>query len=336
MIDWTRMGPPSSAAALVRLGGELGIAADDLLQDSGLTASMLTSLETQVSGIQDVHLVRNLHRMVPRHDHLGVLVGRRFHSTTYGTVGFAMSCASDLNEVDRIFGTFQELAFVMTGVSGSLLDRRFDATDLPSDVRDFYSQRDSAATMNLFHELLDPTFTPERATFAQPAPDSAAGRQAFAEAYGPHLSFDAEHTALQLPAASLTLPLRRSTPTQMPLLLDQCRLQLEQHRTQTQVSSQVTRTITDLLDQGATIDMVARALLVSPRTLRRQLAAEGTTYRDLLESVRAREATDLLVRPALTVAQVASRLGYENPPAFTTAFRRWYGVTPTEFRLAAS
>ena len=86
----------------------------------------------------------------------------------------------------------------------------------------------------------------------------------------------------------------------------------------------------------ASCDSVAflRTLGVSPRSLQRRLAAAGTGFRELLEQVRADLAWRQVARTDLSFARVAELLGYDSQASFTRAFRRWYGVTPREARLA--
>lgn len=78
----------------------------------------------------------------------------------------------------------------------------------------------------------------------------------------------------------------------------------------------------------------ARALGMSPRTLRRRLAQEGTTYRELSQSRRCEAARELLRNPELTLQGVAVELGFSDLTAFHRAFRRWSGRTPGEYRAA--
>jgi AraC-like DNA-binding protein len=77
---------------------------------------------------------------------------------------------------------------------------------------------------------------------------------------------------------------------------------------------------------------LAERLALSPRTLKRRLKEEGTSFLELLNDRRQRDACDLLAKSDLPVRDVARRLGYENPANFTRAFSRASGVTPTAFR----
>jgi AraC-like DNA-binding protein len=75
-------------------------------------------------------------------------------------------------------------------------------------------------------------------------------------------------------------------------------------------------------------------LHVDTRTLRRRLAAEGTSYRSLVADARASMAAHLLADPSLTIDTVASRLGYYDAAALSKAFHRWFGQSPGTFRSA--
>lgn len=84
------------------------------------------------------------------------------------------------------------------------------------------------------------------------------------------------------------------------------------------------------------IDDVARQLAVAPRTLQRRLAAEGMSFKELVDLVRRDAAERLLADRSLAVAEIAYLLGFSEPGAFHRAFRRWHGVTPVEYRRRAA
>ncbi|MES2106060.1 MAG: AraC family transcriptional regulator ligand-binding domain-containing protein [Pseudomonadota bacterium] len=77
---------------------------------------------------------------------------------------------------------------------------------------------------------------------------------------------------------------------------------------------------------------MAAALRISPRSLHRLLAREGTSYFHITESVRIERAKRLLLA-GVTTEDVAERLGYSDGRSFRRAFKRWTMLTPSEFRL---
>lgn len=85
-----------------------------------------------------------------------------------------------------------------------------------------------------------------------------------------------------------------------------------------------------------TLDRVAAALHMGPRTLQRRLAAEGTSLRALVDDIRYRRAARLLALPGARVGHVAQALGYTDPTAFWRAWRGWTGETPSETRRSVT
>ncbi|HHW1804916.1 TPA: helix-turn-helix domain-containing protein [Pseudomonas aeruginosa] len=79
------------------------------------------------------------------------------------------------------------------------------------------------------------------------------------------------------------------------------------------------------------IQSVARHLRLTERTLRRRLAAEGCSYRQILDDARQARARKLL-RTELSVERISELLGYSDASSFRHAFRRWTGQSVSAFR----
>jgi AraC-like DNA-binding protein len=77
---------------------------------------------------------------------------------------------------------------------------------------------------------------------------------------------------------------------------------------------------------------VAAAFDIAERTFRRQLSAEGSSFRALLDQVRFRKAQQLLQGSRQPVEAIAQQLGYAESAAFIHAFQRWAGCSPAAFR----
>jgi AraC-like DNA-binding protein len=85
-----------------------------------------------------------------------------------------------------------------------------------------------------------------------------------------------------------------------------------------------------LLEGGCEMSSIARLLGNHPRTLRRRLKEEGTSFQVLLDDARREHAMRLLQTASVT--EVALSLGFSETSAFTRAFRRWVGLPPREYR----
>lgn len=77
---------------------------------------------------------------------------------------------------------------------------------------------------------------------------------------------------------------------------------------------------------------VAERLGISQSTLRRRLHREGTSFQALKDEGRRTAALRLLAGTELSLTEIASQLGFPDNSAFFRVFRRWMGVTPSEFR----
>ena len=101
--------------------------------------------------------------------------------------------------------------------------------------------------------------------------------------------------------------------------------------------SPLSRTIEDwlnttYLDGTAHMQALASSLGMSPRTLRRHLARQRTSFSAILERWRRNTAVAMLRSQDLSVQQIAKRLGYSHASNFERAFKRWTGLSPTSYR----
>jgi AraC-like DNA-binding protein len=76
------------------------------------------------------------------------------------------------------------------------------------------------------------------------------------------------------------------------------------------------------------IASVASTLGMSERTLRRMLEEQGTSYREIVKNLRLDLAKSLLKDPKITTAEIAFRLGFSEPSAFSRAYKNWVGSSP--------
>jgi len=99
------------------------------------------------------------------------------------------------------------------------------------------------------------------------------------------------------------------------------------------VASDVRRLLISLLPSGQVDqDRVAQRMHRSASTLHRQLAAENTSYREILDSTRRGLAEDYLRDARFSLAEIAYLLGFSDQSNFSRAFRRWTNRTPREFQ----
>lgn len=102
--------------------------------------------------------------------------------------------------------------------------------------------------------------------------------------------------------------------------------------------SPVRRYIDDhLRDGGLSVSAVATALGVTPRYVQKLFQREGTTFSRYLLDRRLAEARKLLLQGARMpqISATAYEVGFGDISYFNRAFRKRYGVAPSDIRKEA-
>ena len=86
----------------------------------------------------------------------------------------------------------------------------------------------------------------------------------------------------------------------------------------------------ELLRDG--LEATAAALALHPRTLQRRLQSEGVKYVDVQSQAKCQRAQTMLKRRAISMESISIELGFSDRRAFTFAFKRWTGMSPSAYR----
>ncbi|WP_093617220.1 AraC family transcriptional regulator [Streptomyces indicus] len=174
------------------------------------------------------------------------------------------------------------------------------------------------------------------ASFACPPPPY---KDEYPQLFGCPVHFGAERTGAGFAARYLAAPLVRDEDELAQMLRRAPFELLSRREYETTVAEQVRRALVRALGDAPRLPALgetAARLAVSPATLRRRLAAENTSYKELKDSVRRDAAIAHLAEGGEPIAELAARLGFSEDTAFHRAFRRWTGTTPGAYRLATS
>lgn len=324
-----------SAKVLVQFAAARGVASADSLQGSGLTPPLLEQPRTEIRAEQELTVVRNIVRRLGHLPGVGLDAGLRYHLSTYGIWGFALLTSPTCRSAAEIALRYLDLTYALVHfrleTRGAHLALILDDSDIPEDLRQFLLERDFAAWSNAVRELGVLPVAAAQFRFAQPEYGAR-----FAELCGIAPRFGAAENAILHRAADVDAPLPQADPKVWRLCLEQCRQLLDTRQTRSGVSGKVR----DLLLRGSSempdIKAVAASLHVAPRSLRRHLEQEGTSFRELLDEVRLTLAEEMLGTGRIKLGEIALRLGYAEPASFTHAFKRWKGVSPAAYRKQRS
>jgi AraC-like DNA-binding protein len=128
------------------------------------------------------------------------------------------------------------------------------------------------------------------------------------------------------------LPIVNSDPYLNKLLVEMCERSLAgQRRTAESFGARVENAVAPLLPHGAARSArIAAGFGMSERTFARRLSGEGLTFSGLVDRLRLELARRYLLEEGLPISKVAWLLGYKEAGAFSHAYRRWTGKSPSE------
>ncbi len=130
----------------------------------------------------------------------------------------------------------------------------------------------------------------------------------------------------------LDLPCRSADDRLLRVLKGYCEEILRQRSEASDLKREIEHLVATRLPSGTvTNQLVARELGMSERTMARCLVGLGTSFGQILDGGRHQLALRYLGEPNARASQIAYLLGYSEPSAFNHAFRRWTGVSPSEF-----
>ena len=175
--------------------------------------------------------------------------------------------------------------------------------------------------------LVSPTWSPAHVC-SMSSPEGER-REVFEEIGVPQVAFGRDCTGFVIPASMLALPLTHNKLRGGKVDDDRLR--------QTTLPTSSTDSLRYALRSYAgetwlSIGEVAEVFDSSARTIQRRLTAERTSYTRLLEQTRMEIAGERLESTEIAIANIARQVGYSHQANFTRAFRRWTGVSPSEYR----
>lgn len=309
---------------------------DRMLAEVGISRMLLTQQRSRVTEDQLVQLVQRLWRDTDD-ELLGLgshpLPRGSFRLLCYGLIG-----ATDLGEaLERLQGFLRALPAIPLEITIGAATSRLGIATTPASTGDpehLMPLVGLGAAHRLIAWLLKDQVRLVRVEFPFAEPHR---RAAFDALFDAPVRFSAGSAGIVFDSALLRSLVMRNEKDVDELVARAPRDLLLRPRYAVTLSERVRRMLDPGLKNGdwPSAEDIARRLSMSQETVRRKLADESTSVRQLTEDTRRDAAVTALVQGNESVAQLAARLGFSEPSAFTRAFRRWTGSTPAAYRRAA-
>jgi AraC-like DNA-binding protein len=153
--------------------------------------------------------------------------------------------------------------------------------------------------------------------------------------FGVPLVFESAMNALVVDEAMMQMSLPSPNPYLSEVLRAHAEELLEKLDRSKSTRGRVESLLIPLLHTGeANVDTIAASLAVSRQTLFRRLKAEGVTFEKVLDELRHKLALHYLRGENASVHETAYLVGFSDPAAFSRAFTRWTGKSPSRLRAS--
>jgi AraC-like DNA-binding protein len=330
---------PSSYSRLI--GRELELQVRDLsklLKFTDLSVEQFMQEDTLLTAQQQIQILQN-GLQLSHCEYFGLRIGRRLTPATHGAMGFLANSSPNLLMALKAFQIF--LPTRMSFVSLELKSDaewvecfiRFDV-ELSPAIHCALSETIAVIFMECAAFIIGRPLTEVSFNFTHPKPT-------YSEIYSQFLSgssmFSAPELMIRVPMTVCQIPNASANYESYMLAMRECEsilanlhLQLESKNQRITYQIQkmmLSHPLGELNEEDA-----AAILFVSKRTLARQLTKEGSSYKQIRDKILSQQASGYLRNSDLSVDAIAFLLNYYDSANFRRAFKRWFNLTPSQYR----
>jgi len=323
--------PSGWVRTIARALDSRGLPGRDLVTRAGLDPRGLTDSRARYL-VSDVGRLWRLAVEATGDPCIGLFVSRFVNMTTFQALGCSVLASATLKEA---FERMVRYGRFVTDVGSFRLDASGDRYRVslevhPGAIRPCDESLDAflALQVHTVRALTDNReLSPLAVALERPEPRPS---EPFHKLFRAPIRFSAAANSLEFGRAQLDAPLP-SANAELAHRSDEVLSRYLAELDQAQVAARVRAAVAQRLGDGEPPEeSVARTLGMSPRTLQRRLADEGTTYHQVLSRTREQLAC-AYIREGWSVTEVAFTLGFGDTSSFSRAFKRWTGVAPSQY-----
>lgn len=267
-------------------------------------------------------------------DNFGLYYGHQFQPQALGLLGYIGLCSSTVEQalinVARAFPYHQQNSLICLVDDGECY--RFD---YQVRHRAILSKRQDAELSlgiinNLIRHVLGSQWAPRAVHFEHPRPESW---HEHCRLFNAPVYFEQQCNSLIIPKLNLGRRMPASDPTLLIVMQDAIRQLNTQEKTLPNiVDDTIVQVRNQLLSGEPVMEVVAEKMGLSSYSLQRRLRDQGVSFTVIVDKTRCELATHYLLQHHLPISELAPLLGYSEASAFSRAFRRWFGISPRQWR----
>lgn len=263
---------------------------------------------------------------------LGLRLGQNVAPRHAGVLGYMLTASRNLDEALQRLDRYQRLAYDVTPMErrqgSGHLDLVWGAEQgRPGPLVD---ETSITVLVQFCRNITGQELKPQFVHFINPKPKDL---RPYTEYFGCPVRFAQPETVVRIDAAALVSPLRAADPALIEIMQRHAENLLAKLPHEEALITQTRQALAACLHEGEPcIEAIAARLGRSTRTLQRELGVVGSSFREVLNTLRKELALAYLTQPHLSMLDIAMLLGYTEQSAFTRKFRQWTGKSPSEYR----
>lgn len=263
----------------------------------------------------------------------GLSLGSKLHVSKHGTIGMAVISADTVGQAIKDIARYYQTTITFCDMAMFYQDDRIvlelkEAFTSP-EVKVIVVEALMLTLQNALEFVSGQPLTESRIIFGYPPPP-------YADQYDLYFSgkteFDGDRHLMILPASFQEVRCVSADARIHRMAEEQLQHQMHELRANNITAQHILAELRKNPAAMPTLKDMAKAFSLSSRTLIRHLQTEGTTYRDLRESIHKQMAMDSLRNSDLSIDAIAMELGYGDTTSFRRAFKRWCGCSASEYR----
>jgi AraC-like DNA-binding protein len=326
--------PSGLASAIGACAAGYGIDIDPLCKALNLDTASFSDLTGRISLDRLCRLLETC-ALISNDDAFGLKTIDFFSAGSTGPYGYGLMTAPTALDFFRFIGDHQQYIsdknFARMTVDGQGAEIQFSYSPLILK-RDQYVDMVAGLMMQRLRGIVGTDIDMVEVMLERPKPKTIS---IYREKITKKISFGRRVNSIRLPPELYFVANPRGDDRLFRLMDLQCR-SLRPDRTEGREFADDLKEfiLTRVAESNISLTEAADYFRVSERTLQRRLADTGTSLNDLRDEVRRNLAERLLQETDLSAAEIAHRLGYSAPSAFTRSTVRWFGKTPRDYRRA--
>lgn len=305
-----------------------------LLRSTQISTQQFLQEDLLITAQQQIQILQNA-LLLSDNPAFGLELGQQLTPMAHGTMGFLANSSPDFLTALRGFQTYSPTRTNFTHlevvINGNWLEcyHHLDLVVNP-DIERCMSEVAAMSFFECAKFIIGREITEAITYFSHPAPEYSASYQDYLPG---EFCFDSQHTFAKVPLSICLSPNVSANHENYLLAMRQCETMMSQlHAEKGSCKYQVQKMMLSSPPGQLSEENVAAELFISKRTLARRLGKEGTSYRQLRDEILSEQASSYLSDERLSVEAIAALLNYHDSSNFRRAFKRWFGMSPDQFR----